>query len=243
MPDSAVQTQQPFVFDLDAGRACLDFANTRSLSADHLNSYADLLAFASQAELVTPQVFDWLRAEAVRRPTPAQATFQQAATLRDALRRVFLAIANDLRPEDADVAVLNVVLATSLAHACVRLEGPGDAYGWGWSGVDLTAPLWPIVRSAADVLTSEQERPLVRECGASDCTWLFVDSTRNRSRQWCSMTSCGNREKARRHYQRIKANRTGDAAGQGQAADAQPARRPGHRTGAAPAGAASAKAE
>ena len=31
------------VFDLDAGNPCLDFANTRSGSGEHLRSYADLV--------------------------------------------------------------------------------------------------------------------------------------------------------------------------------------------------------
>src|SRR5438128_325072 len=36
------------------------------------------------------------------------------------------------------------------------------------------------------------------------CAWLFLDSTRNHSRRYCSMTECGNRAKQRRHYQRAK---------------------------------------
>ncbi|MFE0027325.1 CGNR zinc finger domain-containing protein [Amycolatopsis sp. NPDC059021] len=34
-------------------------------------------------------------------------------------------------------------------------------------------------------------------CPADDCLWAFYDESRNRSRQWCSMRVCGNREKAR----------------------------------------------
>src|SRR5256885_1943109 len=67
--------------------------------------------------------------------------------------------------------------------------------------------IWSITRSAADLPTSDEQRQLVRECGAPDCLWLFVDTTKNRSRQWCSMQSCGNREKARRHYQRMRERR------------------------------------
>jgi predicted RNA-binding Zn ribbon-like protein len=63
--------------------------------------------------------------------------------------------------------------------------------------------LWPVARSAADLLTS-QEQSRVRECAASDCGWLFLDLSRNRSRRWCDMETCGNRTKARRHYARSK---------------------------------------
>ena len=45
----------------------------------------------------------------------------------------------------------------------------------------------------------------IRECASADCTWLFVDESRNHSRRWCEMRACGNRMKARRHYQRTTA--------------------------------------
>jgi predicted RNA-binding Zn ribbon-like protein len=61
--------------------------------------------------------------------------------------------------------------------------------------------LWPIASSAADLLTSERLKK-VRLCEAKTCTWLFLDESRNHSRRWCDMKVCGNREKARRHYQR-----------------------------------------
>jgi predicted RNA-binding Zn ribbon-like protein len=234
---------EPYLFDLDSGRACLDFANTRGFSADHLNSYADLVSFASQANLVAPDTIAWLTAEAERLPKAALAAFEHARTLRDTVRSVFIALANGTHPEPADLDMLNAHLAASLSHARIVPAEAADSYVWGWAGADLTAPLWPIVRSAADVLTSEQERPLVRECGASDCMWLFLDSTRNRSRQWCSMTSCGNREKARRHYQRVRAKRTAAPTGADQAADAPRAPRRGRRTVAGPVAAASATAE
>jgi predicted RNA-binding Zn ribbon-like protein len=37
-------------------------------------------------------------------------------------------------------------------------------------------------------------------CG--HCGWLFLDRSKNRSRAWCDMAVCGNREKAKRHYKR-----------------------------------------
>jgi len=42
----------------------------------------------------------------------------------------------------------------------------------------------------------------VRECDGASCTWLFLDRTKNRSRRWCDMKSCGNAAKARRHRAR-----------------------------------------
>ncbi len=49
----------------------------------------------------------------------------------------------------------------------------------------------------------EREDPeRIRQCQGTGCGWLFLDRTRNASRVWCSSTDCGNRTRARRHYQR-----------------------------------------
>ncbi len=47
--------------------------------------------------------------------------------------------------------------------------------------------------------------PRLKACTADDCQWAFYDTSRNRSRTWCSMEECGNREKTRR-YRRRKAS-------------------------------------
>jgi predicted RNA-binding Zn ribbon-like protein len=211
-PEPAPAQPEPYTFDLDGGRACLDFANTRGSAAsapDHLADYADLVAFAAQSDLITPQDAEWLRAQAAREPAVAAGVLTRAKRLREAMRTIFASLAAGQSLPDAELGVLNFDLAASLSHARVVPTGTkkDGGYRWGWSGRNLDAPLWPITRSAADLLTSDDERGLVRECGADDCAWLFIDTTRNRSRQWCSMQSCGNREKARRHYQRVRDRR------------------------------------
>jgi predicted RNA-binding Zn ribbon-like protein len=222
----AEASREQYVFDLDGGRACLDFANTlgsSSSSTDHLTDFADLVAFATQSDLLTPADADWLRAQGVVQPAVAANVLTRAKRLRVALRAIFSNVAAGTELPVAELAALNTEVAAAMAHARVvpagdrdrGRDGDGDVdgdrdsqgYRWGWSGRGLDAPLWPITRSAADLLTSDEERPLVRECGADDCAWLFMDTTRNRSRQWCSMQACGNREKARRHYQRRRARR------------------------------------
>ncbi|TIT75254.1 MAG: hypothetical protein E5W57_23105, partial [Mesorhizobium sp.] len=40
-----------------------------------------------------------------------------------------------------------------------------------------------------------------------NCSWLFVDRSRNSSRLWCDMAVCGNRQKANRYYRRRTAVR------------------------------------
>lgn len=79
----------------------------------------------------------------------------------------------------------------------------GGRFQWAWPGVqpDLDRVCWWVARSAAELLTSE-DLTLVRECAGYDCGRLFMDATKNRSRRWCDMSTCGNRAKMRRHYER-----------------------------------------
>ena len=131
--------------------------------------------------------------------------YADAVILREALYRVFSAVAAGAAGPAADLATLNEALADGFGH--VRLAPDGDGYRWGWQ-IDppaLDRMLWPVLRSAVELLTSDQ-LDRVKECpGLADCGWLFFDTSKNGSRRWCSMEGCGNRAKGRRHYQRTRA--------------------------------------
>ena len=61
--------------------------------------------------------------------------------------------------------------------------------------------LRPVLRSALHLLSSP-ELARLRECAAERCGKLYLDHTKNASRRWCDMDTCGNRAKARRHQAR-----------------------------------------
>jgi len=86
------------------------------------------------------------------------------------------------------------------------LTPSGSRFEWGWPGAapDLDRVAWWVARSAAELLTSP-DLTFVRECASYDCGWLFMDATKNRSRRWCDMRTCGKRAKSRRHYERRRA--------------------------------------
>ena len=67
---------------------------------------------------------------------------------------------------------------------------------------NLDTMLPPILQSAVDLLVSKNDLERVKQCEGDSCGWLFFDTSRNRSRRWCSMADCGNRAKARRFYQK-----------------------------------------
>jgi predicted RNA-binding Zn ribbon-like protein len=126
--------------------------------------------------------------------------------VREAIWRIFTCHSSGEPIQKADLELLNAVVSQAMAH--LRLTPLGGEVCWSWTddmnGVDMI--LWPVARAAAELLTSS-EASKVRACEDDrGCGYLFIDQTKNHSRRWCSMDSCGNRAKARRHYSRIQAN-------------------------------------
>lgn len=217
-------------FELSGGALCLDFANTWSNrerpEKEYLRSYPDILDFAVQAGIVTAREAAELSRRARADEREAEAALATARELREAIYRLFSVLAAGGWPAEEELAVVNAALPEALAglrvareESGVRTTGGGEPRpytrqrvatpGFAWTRSDaadsLTAPLRPIVQSAAELLTSDLV-DRVRECHGDDCTWLFLDQSRNRSRRWCSMESCGNRAKVRRHYRRQRAD-------------------------------------
>src|SRR5918911_566004 len=189
-----------FCFELLPPRLGLDFANTLSNRLtghprELLSSYADLMAWSRQAGILTAGEAERVARQAARRPTEALSAVEHAIVLREALYRIFSAVADGRSPQAADLETLNVILSD--AFALLRIVATADGFTWGWAGGEETLErvLWPIALSAAELLTSSEVKAL-RECAAPNCGWLFLDTTRNRSRRWCDMKVCGNRAKA-----------------------------------------------
>ena len=194
-------------FSLDGAALCLDFVNTvgdRPLRRqEKLRSYDDLLRFAVAAGLVGRAELPLRRRRVSRQTAAARAVFRRAVEFREALYRVFAARASGKAAAHTDLEVVNGALQRALPHQ--RLAASGDGLVWCWNDrEEFDYPLWPIARSAADLLTSA-ECVRVHECASDVCSWLFVDRSPAGRRRWCDMKVCGNRAKARRYYEKRRA--------------------------------------
>jgi len=127
----------------------------------------------------------------------------RAVDVREVIYRLFYAIAEGDEPHQHDLVVLNAELAEAMSHASLVRKDDGYTWDWSASEPELAVVLWHVVRSAAELLTTEKLQD-VRACAADDCRWLFLDISKNHSRRWCDMQTCGNQAKARRHYSRKK---------------------------------------
>jgi predicted RNA-binding Zn ribbon-like protein len=198
-------------------RLCLDFTNSTpfhfNLSEDHLTTYADLLSWSLDVGLLREDEGEALLAAADRRPADAAAVFQKAVALREAIFAILAGIAHDRTPAAHDLDTLNAALSEAMAH--MRIVPRDDAYGWECvdGGDDLAQMLWPVAWSAGELLMSDDLK-YIRECDGHECEWLFLDTSRNHSRRWCDMKTCGNRAKAKRHYHRTQSDTDPDHSSQ-----------------------------
>jgi predicted RNA-binding Zn ribbon-like protein len=174
---------------------------------EYLHTYGDLVAWSRHAGILNDDAAQRLVDEAERRPAEAAQILAQAQALREAIYRIFSAIAAGGTPLADDLVILNDALGNTLARLQVTPTPDGFIWSWRPDETALDSMLWPLVRSAGELLTSP-ELDRVRECDGDTCSWLFLDTSKNRSRRWCDMRDCGNRAKARRHYSRKRRVRT-----------------------------------
>jgi len=188
---------------------CLDFANTRYWRGrDHpteeLKGPADLLAWLGKRGGLAETALVAAQQAIETQPARAEALLAEAIKLREAIYRIFNAVAEGRAVADADFAVLAQALERAPARS--RLARANGGYAW---DIDVgriegaSALLAPVLWSAGDLILQAGERR-IRRCANDQCLWLFVDDSKSGTRRWCDMSSCGNRAKARRHYARVK---------------------------------------
>jgi len=195
-------------FRCPGGALCLDFCNSgggtrRASGTEWIASFADLVDWLEAGEAVTGSQAARLRQAGAASPRAATQVWSRAIKFREALFRVLNAKAEGGTVAREDLSDIEAEHARTVAFA--RLSWTGEAYRWSLdaSAAALDAALQPLVESAVSLLTSAKLERL-RRCGNSTCYWLFIDETRNHSRRWCEMASCGNVVKVRRHRERAR---------------------------------------
>jgi predicted RNA-binding Zn ribbon-like protein len=195
-------------FDLDGGQLALDFTNTlewRNTEKEYewLEQYGDLLGWGVRVEFLTAESAKalWLKAE--RRAQQAADTLVCARELRESLFRVFYAVIAGQPPADRDWRHLNREVQAAMSTAAIGVRN--ESYLWSFPDAARRLDFFrgPVIKAAADLLIDGDHSRLKR-CSTPDCQWLFVDTSKNRSRRWCDMQSCGNRAKARRYYRKTR---------------------------------------
>jgi predicted RNA-binding Zn ribbon-like protein len=195
-------------YSADSGHVVLDFANTlswrtRAEKIEFLKDFSDLVIWGKITGLLSEEQARAQLEQEKNYPEQGAVVHQRAITLREAIYRILSAFSSSSLPQWEDIDVLNEELALAMPHRKVERSGKGFQWSWDEGTGRLDGLLWYVTGAAADLLTSDTLQR-VGECQGIGCGWLFIDTSKNRSRRWCDMESCGNRAKARRHYKRKK---------------------------------------
>lgn len=128
----------------------------------------------------------------------SDAELRRARVLRDAAYRLFSAIGRGARPAAQDLDALMSVYAEAVEHA--SLAAGDGAYELAWPPRDPRTVRHAVAADAVALLRDPDRLARVSRCPGRDCGWLFLDTSGRR--RWCSMSTCGSREKMRRLHER-----------------------------------------
>lgn len=187
---------------------CLDFVNTvtwdglEMVRDEQIRGYGQLLDWALDRGVLGESEAEQLREEAAADADARRRGLGRAWAFRRALHDCLRSAARREQPPEASIALVNAAIAD--APATFALTPGADGIALTIPSGPHPDPLRPVLRSAIHLLSSPDLSRL-RECAAERCGRLYLDCTRNGSRRWCDMETCGNRAKARRHQARRRA--------------------------------------
>ena len=191
---------------LVGGDPALDFCNTTSgretaLRIEHLDTADHVLAWARHARVIGEAEAEALAGRALADPAFGRDLLGRALQLRDAIHVAGAAIAARREAPFDTLGTLARIHASCVSRA--TLIARDGNFGWCWAPQEapVEAVLGPIAVSALQLLSHGDLSRLKQCCGAA-CGWLFLDTSKNKSRRWCEMEVCGNRAKQKRHQDR-----------------------------------------
>jgi len=186
----------------------LDFANTVDSRRDRwgpdvLVVYGDLLAWAERTGILDPGEARRIAGQAAADPDAAATALSRAKLLREAIYDTFSALAAEREvPENALEILRGLVIE---AQRVRRLTGAKGTVAWIWSDIlTLHTVAHRLAVAAVDLLTGS-EASRVKECLGRNCGWLFLDTSRNSSRRWCSDAVCGSLARVTKHRSKGRA--------------------------------------
>jgi predicted RNA-binding Zn ribbon-like protein len=188
-----------------SGELFFDLVNTVVIKGgkqtDLLEVPEDIFAWAVASSVVDEAGAKWLM-----RGGSSEAFFKKARRFRDALRGIALDLVAGMPVAGGAILQINKYLKLPFGYNKLAMEHGEPHLRFESNFDDPESLLAPVAADAARLLT-EGDPSKVKQCESEKCVLFFYDSTKNHSRRWCSMGSCGNREKVKAYYRRQK---TGD---------------------------------
>jgi predicted RNA-binding Zn ribbon-like protein len=187
---------------LTGGRACLDFVNTID---DRLSREVDDYIATPERYIVWSRhagLIDAAEHAGIDGSGNGTGTLMEdVGALRNALYEIFMARVMGQPVPVAAIRLLDLWLHRAWSAMALQDDG---ILGWDRDAIDAWLPLKRIALSALDLL-QEPDFQRVKLCAAPDkCGWLFFDTSKNNSRRWCAMETCGTAYKMARYREKIR---------------------------------------
>jgi predicted RNA-binding Zn ribbon-like protein len=191
---------------LDGGNLSLDFVNTihdryEEPLEDYLHNYLDLITWANFADAINSSQKKRLLHLSRKNQGEADRVYKDSVQLREAVYQCVVNLISRDEVPPVNMQVINQWLSKAFSSLELTQSDNDFALDWKAENFGLESVLWPIIRSFADLVTSD-DRDRIKQC--SNCGWVFVDRSKNKSRRWCSMETCGNRVKAQRYANKTR---------------------------------------
>ena len=194
------QLSLDFINSVD-GRVELN-GNNYTILKDKINNYEDLVDWAKTIGILNETTARNLVSLAGQKGKVTNRVFERAIKLRESLYRIFISIVENRVPLKEDIEVLNN--ECSAVREQQKLVYTSRKFSWNYELTDEPDNMiWQVALSGAELLLSDQLKR-VKQCPGTNCGWLFLDASKNGSRQWCDMKDCGNVAKVRRYREKRK---------------------------------------
>ncbi len=180
------------------GHIAVDFVNTLliTLKKDYLASFASAVAWFDVMGLLSEEETSALSSL----PDDGRDALQALAglhELRHVLHELIYAIADGRSPDPAFMEQFRRLHADASTHLGLRWVDGDGRFALDVESDDPRVMLWRMTRLAADLVTTPHHGRL-RGCGRRpDCDWVFLDTSKNGRRRWCTPHICGNRMRLR----------------------------------------------
>jgi predicted RNA-binding Zn ribbon-like protein len=200
-----------------AGSIPLEFVNTVSgrahendknpidykIIGDKLGNFYDLVNWGHALGILDNNLTQELNTFASQNGESAAKIFKRASALRETIYRIIISIIKGYKPTAEDIEILSQECISAREHQ--KLFFDSDIFKWDFDLINGGHEfiIWCIAITASELLTSNQLHR-VKECVGENCGWLFLDTSKNRSRHWCDMKDCGNIAKVHRFRKKQK---------------------------------------
>lgn len=196
------ENESKFIFV--SGQLSLDFINIRIGAndgpVDFFAEFSDLVAWLQQAGTLSSTDAKAALAAWGDRPE-ARRLLDRARDLRTALHEMAERLVAGKSAGQGALDEINRVLAQATGYNQLVRNPNGYALHFQPARSEAIQLLMPIALSAAELLR-DCDPQRIRRCGNPVCNLYYYDTSKNRTRRWCSMAVCGNRMKAASFYRR-----------------------------------------